>query len=447
MKRGLLPVTLLLFLAVPLSAGTFTFGGPRSTNNDDSCDIAALPAATLLLPYFEVDLDDFEGDTTLFTVTNVNDRAQVVRVTLWTDYAYPVLSFNVYLTGYDVQSINLRDVIAFGRIGSEAGTGTSVSPRGELSRTPRPGTDVSNCIRIPHLTPAIVEMLKAAFTIGRLPLPNDGQCNVGGTHDNAIGYATVDVVGNCGDALPTDDAYFRTDIRYDNVLMGEYQQINPGQRYAQGGTMVHIRAIPEGGTQGTRPGDIALHTNFARTFYQRFFGAERFADARQPLPSRFAGRWIKGGTAAFETSFKIWRELSTRDEANCTTPSTSALQFAEIVVFDEAENPFSSVPTPPITPFPRILGATSLAPVGDDSIFPVPDNGAVAGWVYMNLDGTDANPSPADQAWVISSMRADGRFSADMDAMAFGNGCSPQVGRSEAQGEGVVIGPSPNTTP
>ena len=30
--------------------------GPATTNNDDSCDIGAAPAATLLLPYFEVDL-------------------------------------------------------------------------------------------------------------------------------------------------------------------------------------------------------------------------------------------------------------------------------------------------------------------------------------------------------------------------------------------------------
>jgi hypothetical protein len=30
---------------------------PATTNNDDSCDISLLPAATLLLPYFEVETD------------------------------------------------------------------------------------------------------------------------------------------------------------------------------------------------------------------------------------------------------------------------------------------------------------------------------------------------------------------------------------------------------
>ncbi len=44
MKRLLV---LLLLLAPIASAAT--------RDNDDSCDIAVLPAATLLLPYFEVD--------------------------------------------------------------------------------------------------------------------------------------------------------------------------------------------------------------------------------------------------------------------------------------------------------------------------------------------------------------------------------------------------------
>ena len=34
---------------------TFAAGSPSTTNNSDSCDIGVTPAATLLLPYFEVD--------------------------------------------------------------------------------------------------------------------------------------------------------------------------------------------------------------------------------------------------------------------------------------------------------------------------------------------------------------------------------------------------------
>ncbi len=447
--RRWLPVVVLLLFAVPLLGDTFPLGGPRSTNNDDSCDISALPAATLLLPYFEVDLDDFEGETTLFTVTNVGDRAQVVRATLWTDYGYPVVSFNVYLTGYDVQSINLRDVLASGRIGGDEGTGTSVSPVGELSRTAGSGHNVTNCTRIPHLTPAMVALLQNAFTLGRIPLPG-GQCAVGGTHTNAIGYATMDVVSQCTDALPTDDGYFTEDIRYDNVLMGEYQQLNPAENFAQGGTMVHIRAMPEGGTQASRTG-LMFAENFPRTFYQRLLSGDTPSDARQPLPARYLARWINGTGSTFRTSFKVWRELSGRTAGDCGV-GDAYTATAEIVLFDEAENAFgqASAPQgdPPRPDVPENLPAVTLLGIHDTDVFPVPPNGAPAGWVYLNLDSRDEDATFAEQAWVISSMRAEGRYSADFDATAFGNGCSPRVGESEISEDGTaVIGPSPNTTP
>jgi hypothetical protein len=71
---------LLLLLAFPIAAAT--------NANDDSCDVSVLPAATLLLPYFEVDLDDQSRGTTLFTVTNVTNVDRVAHVTLWTDRAF-----------------------------------------------------------------------------------------------------------------------------------------------------------------------------------------------------------------------------------------------------------------------------------------------------------------------------------------------------------------------
>lgn len=43
--------------------------------------IEAVPAATLLLPYFEVDLGSFNGVNTLFTVRNASPDAVVAHVT------------------------------------------------------------------------------------------------------------------------------------------------------------------------------------------------------------------------------------------------------------------------------------------------------------------------------------------------------------------------------
>src|SRR5690242_5884147 len=97
-------------------AAFFTGTGPSTTNNDDSCDISTAPAATLLLPYFEVDINSqaTTAQTTLFTITNVTQIPQIAHVTVWTDLSFPVLDFNIFLTGYDVQGINLYDVIARG---------------------------------------------------------------------------------------------------------------------------------------------------------------------------------------------------------------------------------------------------------------------------------------------------------------------------------------------
>src|SRR5207253_1033548 len=87
-------IGVLLLFVCALSAHAAT------SNNDDSCDIGLYPAATLLLPYFEVETTS-RGIDTFFTITNVTNLPQNTHVTIWTDWGFPVVSFNVFLTGYD----------------------------------------------------------------------------------------------------------------------------------------------------------------------------------------------------------------------------------------------------------------------------------------------------------------------------------------------------------
>jgi hypothetical protein len=156
-----LPLVLLLLAA--------TAGATATVDNDDSCDIAVLPAATLLLPYFEVDLDNAAGETTLFTVTNVTNLDQIAHVTLWTDYGFPVIDFNLYLTGYDVQAINMFDILARGVIAPDAGTGTAVTRRGKFSDV-NPALKLAACDRLPGaLDPIYVTRMQHAFTLGSVP--------------------------------------------------------------------------------------------------------------------------------------------------------------------------------------------------------------------------------------------------------------------------------------
>ena len=428
MARQLLRCILLTALAVPLASHAAT------RDDDDSCDIAALPSATLLLPYFEVDLDDPNGETTVFTITNVWNFDTIARVTLWTDRGYPVLTFNTYLTGYDVQSLDLRDIFAGGV--SAPATGTRVTKRGNYADV-NARLNLNDCQRLGGpLADDVVARLRHAFLEGTIP----GECaEVGGAHDRAIGYATIDVVGNCSTSTPLDAEYWTRDLRYANVLIGDYQQINTTSGLAQAGPLVHIRAIPEGGAPGERRASSEKYgAGFPRTFYARFQSPlAPDLDGRQPLPSQFATRWIQGGAAEFETTLKIWREGRAGADASCSAYSfEDDLAVREIVVFDEQENAVGSGE--------RIeLAATSRKSV-DDPNFPQLANGAVSGWIYLNLDRSGRDDI-ASQAWVISSMRAQSQYSTDIDAIALGNGCTAPAEKSEISfARGSVIAPAPD---
>ena len=425
-----------LALAFTLDAAAVTI------DNDSGCDIAVLPAATLLLPYFEVDLDNPGGETTLFTITNVTNVDQIAQVTLWTDRAFPVIVFSLYLTGYDVQSINLFDVIERGVIAPDQGTGTNVRPRGSYSGL-NGALDLTKCDRLPGALDSVyVDRMQDAFTGGFVDALGQlvpACSNIGGVHENAVGYATIDVVAACQPLYALDEAYWTQLIRYDNVLIGDYQQLNGVENSAQGGPMVHIRAIPEGGTPEIRARLFEFDPEFDRTFYGRFQNAATpRLDGRQPLPAQFATRWIQGGASAGSTALKVWREGANGRDAACTTAAPNGeLDVRELVVFDEDENATAGLP------LDRTLPATSRTGIAESGVFPQLGNGAVGGWMYLNLDRP--GDTFASQAWVISSMRALGRFSADTDAIALGNGCSEPARLSDVtRAFGEKIGPAPN---
>src|SRR4030088_1490381 len=114
--------------------GLLALGGQASAV---ICATDAVPAATLLLPYFEVDLNNPNGLTTLFSINNASATAVLAHVVVWSDLSVPVLDFNVYLTGYDVQSINMCDIIA-GNLPPTGSAGQdptdTISPKGSFSQ-------------------------------------------------------------------------------------------------------------------------------------------------------------------------------------------------------------------------------------------------------------------------------------------------------------------------
>jgi hypothetical protein len=445
-----LPLTILLaavLLAPPARAG-----------NDDSCDIGVTPAATLLLPYFEVDVHAPAGKarTTIFTVTNVSALPQIAHVTLWTDWAYAALNFNINLAPYGIQSVDLYDVFMRGVIApGNAYLGTASSPRANPNfnvTAGSPGNVAATCAEMPaNLSPAMLGDLQQLFVTGvhgMLIGADCGRSHLGGVHENAAGYLTVDVVSTCSSSFPGPQ-YFAAQVLFDNVLIGDYVNVS-GETTgdsATGNPMVHIRAVPEGGPAGSNPG-----TNLPFTFYDRYTATTpqmlpRSIDRRQPLPSAFAARWTQGGTVSFSASYQIWREgLTGPSSTACGVAVNSAIplirldsqyQSSQIVRFDEHENSNAfnylgacEIDCGAVT-LPVLPAAISL-PVYS-YVFPATPSstGDLGGWMYLNLNdgGTTAygNNSRASQNWVTVTMATEGRYAVLFDAAQLGNGCSGPI--------------------
>jgi hypothetical protein len=443
---------------------TFSFGAPATTDNNGSCDVGETPAATLLLPYFEVDVAQTNrglAQTTLFTITNTSSFPQIAHVVVWTDWSFPVLDFNIFLTGYDVQPINLYDILVSGVVAPPSGTSSSTvtSPPGTFSEPNNSNPNFSpviGCGTLPGQLPgSLVADVRSALTTGVYSLC--GSSRVGNVHANAIGYITVDVANNCSTSLPNQPAYFSNELLFDNVLTGDYQQINPNPttgNYAGGNPLTAVRATPEGGPAGT-----IVATNLPYTFYDRYTPAgNRTVDRRVPLPGVFAARFIQGGATAFNTNLKIWREGITTGAAACSAYiNNSTLLVSAIVRFDEHENPTTGgtgTVCSPCGPSVTTLPETSASSTAS-SVFPnLSTSGDVAGWIYLNLSNNSSNGTnqiaalsaqragfgltpgvvfapgvsgtrTTSQNWVITSMFAEGRYSVDFDAAWLANGCTP----------------------
>ncbi|HEV2853715.1 MAG TPA: hypothetical protein VHC97_13005 [Thermoanaerobaculia bacterium] len=413
------------------------------------CTVDDVPAATLLLPYFEVDLGNPNGVNTLFSINNASARAALAHVTLWTDQSIPTLNFDVYLTGYDVQTLSLRNLFAGNLpVTADAGAdpGDAVSHKGRISQdTDFPG-DLAPC-SAPYANPVLdnfrVTNLAAAH-MGR-NAPAYGRC-LGAYHDDNIarGYVTVDSITRCNLLFPSSANYFAGGVADNrNILWGDYFYVNPSQSFAQGETLVHIEACnaPAVGTgDGRCPFAAGRYTFYGR--YASIAGQ----DQREPLATAFATRFIQGGVFNGGTDLIVWRDSKTLPTSldgpyTCGLahrPSWFPLGQSDVVAFDEQENPedlcFTGDVVIPIgdsvTCFPLEAQRVSLA--GGNVIGADPAPSWPSGWLYLNLNASGGVDYPAPnprvaQAWVTTVMDADGRFSVGYDAIQLDSACAPST--------------------
>jgi hypothetical protein len=406
-RRALLVVLLLLLaLAGPASAVI--------------CTVDSVPSATLLLPYFEVDLGNPNGLTTLFSVNNASALAMLTHVVVWSDLSVPVLDFNVYLTGYDVQTINLRDVIVYGHLPQTASTlqdpSDTISPKGILSQD----IGFASCngqLPPPALPPPMIQHLQLSLTGQPSPVLRE-LCAGQELGDNiARGYVTVDTVSNCTLRFPGDPGYFGAgatgDATNQNVLWGTWFIANSTNQYVLGSNMVGVEA------DATNP---ATSTASRYTFYGRY-NAWTATDNREPLASTFAAQFFAGGTLfSAGTDLIVWRDpKGVQQPFACpakpnVAPDWYPLGLEGFVVFDEQEHPqsFSTIPVCPQPPTPSVKvlfpAATQKVVVNGSNFqttFPF-------GWIFIDLNVAapyqPAQPGDpvAAQAWVISAHVANG---------------------------------------
>jgi hypothetical protein len=423
------------FPIAAMLCGLWNAGGARPAHAV-ICTVDDVPAATLLLPYFEVDLVNSWGINTLFSINNSAETAVLAHVVLWTDLSVPALDFNIYLTGYDVQTISVRDIFE-GRVPRTASAGQdptdTISPKGAFSQD----INFASCagqLPLPELPAPFVSHIRAAHT-GQFSSILNG-CAGRPFGDNiARGYITVDVVNNCTLRFPGDAGYFASggtgDATNQNVLWGDYFFVHDGNGVAQGETLVHVEA------SATNP-ETSVPGQY--TFYGRYVNWTA-ADNREPLATKFASRFVTAGAFDGGTDFIIWRDSKVDQSAfKCgTLPAWYPLSTEEVVVFDEQEQlesfetpPFS--PPPPatfFTPFPAEAQRVSVTPFDDLGGFEDGFPTSIGfGWVYLNLNNTvtaaGANP-PEDPAalqnWVSTIMDASGRFSVGFDAVQLDSAC------------------------
>jgi len=382
--------------------------------------VADTPAATLLVPYFEVDLGNANGTNTVFTIKNTGSLpnstgqfAALTRVTIWSDLGVPVFGFNVYLTGFDMETVDMRRVLT-GTLPQTASAGQdpndTISPKGSLSQD----INYASCNGVlppAGLTAGQIASLQASLT-GNPSAANAGQCAGVNHSDNiARGYVTIDQVNACTSLNPGDGGYFTTDgsgiAANGNNLTGEVFYTNLLQTSALSGNLVHIHASPD--ANYTQRGDPLTTTSGNYTFYGRVDGFTA-ADNRQPLSTNFNARYNPGGTelqpptpwrynAGPQQSWMIvWRDPKVpQGYFTCgALPAWYPLGQENIAAFDEQER--IQIPRG-IVPFPA---ATQKVQVGGSTL-PV---AWAAGWLQLDLNTTvtgsvgPTGDAAAAQAWV-----------------------------------------------
>jgi hypothetical protein len=399
-----------------------------------------VPAATLLVPYIVIDTDAGgapvdSGYTTLTVVTNVSSIKQIIHVTVWSADSQPVIDFDEVLSGYDVWSINWRDLLTgnFGAFDTGAKGGFWTDTVADAAPTPW-GPDVNIYFNdIPNMPigddtdfpyPATTKacgfpwgdqsgfagQIQAELAAPLVPWPNqDTDCNdttsATGFSDGAeihnwagwlktLGpqpvffYATIDSVYGCSRLFPGQLEYWTTGpdtagltrwgghswLTEWNTLTGIDIYVNRTANYSESLPAVAIEAAQFWNFVGFYSDQIYTATD--TNFYQ---------SDREPLPTAWAFYYFMPPIAT--TEVVVWKNYD-----NFDTEDGNVLACLPYVyyAFDDNENSKSSssqncpsgtfclTPEPNVFPF-----QTQKVPVTSTNFDGLPGGD---GWMLLVFD-------------------------------------------------------------
>ncbi|HVR99313.1 MAG TPA: hypothetical protein VMW27_22015 [Thermoanaerobaculia bacterium] len=391
-------------LSIVLALSSLTSAPAAFASMAGDCRAADQPAATLLIPYFEVDLDDPTGITTVISVNNGAPRPVVARATLWTDWGVPTLAFDIYLTGYDAQTLNVRELLR----GELPVTGADVSNNGPLSKPAEvfPGCSGAVLAQSAWARPRSAfkaserNQLRAAHTGKAIPGTRPARCAGSGQAGASVatGYITIDAVNRCTPMsimtrvnTPAGEGYFAaggTGIASNsNVLFGDALYVIPRTSSAESQSAVHVVADADAFSAGHY------------TFYGRYVGFDG-RDGRAPLSSLYYSRYTQGSPLIGTTEMIVWRDTreAVPEGAECgKTPRWSPMGEMQLVAFDDEENPSVVARSNAFpTAAQRVKVGSTALPISETS-----------GWMMVDL--WHANEEHA-QGWVSTVTTANGRL-------------------------------------
>ena len=466
-------VTLALVSALVLGASSIVYA--------NVCAFDAVPAATILFPFVALDYNNpLTGTSTTFSITNVSAEAQVVHVTVWTDFSAAILDFNILLTGYDVISMNIREILVNGQLpvtlyqANPATAGVAVNGPVSAANTlngswlnpgmdpPQPTIDLgTRCDTTNSSYPGLYatpippgflglfqDYLQVSQTVDRqhsndcfkpyddpytlTPEPFWAERDT--TYPTWM-YITADVVENCNKLFPDAFGYFTSEVRFDNVLIGDVFWTNTAERFSEASNAVHLEAdLDLGAVATTAP------SGFPVSFYHRYAVVnEGVSDFREPLPTAWAFRYLGAGIDNIGTDVRVWKGSSAvnwtydLERVGAVAVSPDALVASNCHAYtyyawDEDEN----VTTVSTVPWSMPGGESvipNLIPLETQEV-PIDqfDTPGVFGWMLFVWPASNYPPgAPMDnfddyyQTWMGVKYGAFGSYSAAMDGAVLAN--------------------------